>query len=128
MLILILIIASYSLSVWRIRYLRGLVRPSRRTKGGFIYAFTDWGQLLPVVKIGRATDPKQRLAAHKTAAPFGLFVFWVISTSNDKRAESVLHHEYKSYRVRSSGEWFWVTPWILWDMILLWAIARRRRS
>lgn len=91
---------------------------------GYIYAFTDIGQLAPVVKIGRANNPSQRLAAHKTAAPFGLMVYCVAAVSDDVAAESYLHDRYRRWRVSTQNEWFWMTPLMFYELLLMRIILR----
>ena len=94
---------------------------------GHVYAFTDWGQLLPVVKIGRAVDADQRLAAHKTAAPFGLLVFCVVAVRDDVLVERFLHDKYERWRISTRNEWFWLTPVMLYELILMRLLFRSRQ-
>lgn len=91
----------------------------RRDRGRYIYAFTDYGQLIPVVKIGRASDVRARLAAHRTAAPFGMLVFMVCKVNDSHEAERYLHNRYAVWRLRRSGEWFFLTPGMLFDLVIL---------
>lgn len=105
----------------RIRRLRIAVTTTRRAGGkrGYIYAFTDYGQILPVVKIGRATDADSRLASHKTAAPFGIHVFCVLKVRDAVAAEALLHKRYQHLRIRRNGEWFWLLPMVWFEMVNL---------
>lgn len=90
-----------------------------RGRKGYIYAFTDLGQLLPVVKIGRASDADQRLSSHRTAAPFGLIVYCIAEVADDVYAENFLHRRHASWRISSRNEWFWMTPVMFWELILI---------
>jgi hypothetical protein len=110
--------------VWfalRVRSLKQVLHAARarNAHGRYIYAFTDYGQVLPVVKIGRATNPETRLAAHRTAAPFGLLVFMVRRVPDAHHAERVLHTRYARWRVRSNGEWFYLHPLMLLELLSL---------
>lgn len=70
------------------------------------------------MKIGRAGNPKQRLAALATAHPWGLELRHVIKTSHT-RADVILEreiHEYLRER-RVQGEWFEMTPEVLTETI-----------
>lgn len=94
-------------------------RKERRGRKGYIYAFTDIGQLLPVVKIGRASDAHQRLSAHRTAAPFGLVTYCIAEVADDVYAEGYLHQRYAHRRISSRNEWFWMTPVMFWELVLI---------
>lgn len=97
----------------------------KRGRKGYIYVFTDVGQLLPVVKIGRANNPEQRLAAHKTAAPFGLFVYCIARVDDDVYTERWLHKRYDRWRVSKKNEWFWMTPVMFYEfMIMRWLFPK----
>ena len=114
-----LIAFVYVLVLLRLRYLRRLLKLGAKGRRGAIYGFTDLGQLMPVVKIGRAKHPQERLKAHRCAAPFGLFTYFILRVPNDRQAEYALHTLYARWRVRKSGEWFWLTPLMLLDLFLL---------
>lgn len=119
--LLLMILAAGGIVVLasNVYHLRLSMQRMKRGKAGYIYAFMDVGQVLPVVKIGRAKDVEQRLAAHRTAAPFGLLVVCRFKVRDAVRAETMLHHRYHAYRVRKSGEWFWLTPHILLELVFL---------
>lgn len=99
--------------------LRRQLRRNRGGGAGWIYFFTDIGQVAPVVKIGRAKNLKSRLAAHRTAAPFGLITFCAFRVRDAVEAEHYLHTRYAHVRVRNNGEWFYITPAIAIEMVLL---------
>ena len=99
---------------------RGLRRVNRgRRTQGWIYAFFDRGQLIPTIKIGRATNLDDRMRAHKTAAPFGLRILCSFRVPDPVATEKFLHRRYASRRIRNNNEWFWLTPNILIELALL---------
>jgi len=91
---------------------------SRRRGRESVYFFSDKGQVVPLVKIGRAKNYAQRLAAHRTAAPFGLSVYLVLFTNNSVQVENILHHRYHSLRVRDNYEWFYCPLWLRMAFLL----------
>ena len=94
-----------------------------RRRSGYVYAFSDrprWSWLPSgTIKIGLATDPKSRLASHRTAAPYDLRVWWVVRVPDMKAAEHALHERYITNRVRDNGEWFSMSPGVLFDTLLI---------
>ena len=99
MIAVVLTLVCYLLVLARLHNLKRRLKLYQRRRRGYIYGFTDKGQLLPLVKIGRATDPVQRMRSHKTAAPFGLFVFFILRVPDDVQAERSLHELYARWRV-----------------------------
>jgi hypothetical protein len=116
---LIPILTIFAALTLRVFYLRKLLNLGSRYRRGYVYGFTDRGQLAPVVKIGKAKNPAERLRAHKCAAPFGLTVFFIIRVPDEHKAEKALHAEYARWRVRRNGEWFYIHPLMLIDLFLL---------
>lgn len=106
---------------------RNLKKRLQGGRRGYIYAFSDIGQLLPTIKIGRETEKGSRMRSHRTAAPFGCIVwcnFWV---GDSVYAESYLHERYRWYRINSRFEWFFIlNPLMLIDLILLGKFNRDR--
>jgi hypothetical protein len=98
---------------------RAMKKAVTRRNKGYIYAFTDIGQLFPVVKIGRAKDYKQRLMAHKTSAPFGLFTYCVCLCADSIYAENFLHKKHSRLRISKRNEWFWLSPRLFFELILM---------
>ena len=84
----------------------------------YIYFFADRGQLLPTVKIGRASNIKARLASHRTAAPFGMDVFLVLMVHSGPAIEREIHYRYSPLRLRKRNEWFYMPLW-LWAAMAL---------
>ena len=131
--VLLIFVLALAFVSWRaLTMLRLLNRGKRRRHGagGYVYAFSDrprWFWLpSTTVKIGRATDPKERMRPHRTAAPFGLRIWWVMQVSNDRAAEAALHDYYLDIRVRSDGEWFHMTPMLLIDtLVMRWVLGGR---
>ncbi len=98
-------------------YLNKRVQGGRR---GYIYAFSDIGQFLPTLKIGRETDKGSRMRSHNTAAPFGTIVWCNFPVPDSVYAEAYLHERYRWMRVNPRFEWFFVlNPLMLIDLILL---------
>lgn len=116
---ILLIYVAYSILVAIFRLVKDRLVFRGNWRKGYIYAFTDLGFILPVVKIGRTNDLKQRLSAHTTAAPFGLVVYSRFPVKNDVVAEKALHRRYQKVRVRNNGEWFWLTLPMFFELILL---------
>ena len=56
------------------------------------------------VKIGRSTNPAQRLATLETACPYDLRLIGLIESSDPAQLEARLHEKYECYK--KSGEWF----------------------
>lgn len=102
------------LNLWR-----NFNRRKKYGRRGYIYAFTDWFQIMPVVKIGRSRNAKQRLAAHKTSAPFGIIVFCIAPVKDDVYAEGYLHKKYGKWRLSTKSEWFWLTPVLFYELVLI---------
>ena len=107
---------------------RNLKKRVQGGRSGYIYVFSDKGQILPTVKIGRETSKGSRMRSHRTAAPFGCIVwcnFWV---GDSVYAENYLHDRYRWMRVRKDGEWFFVINLLmLIDLILLGWFNRKGR-
>ena len=93
------------------------LRSLRQERGKeYVYFFSQVGQLFPSVKIGRTNDIKSRLSAHRTAAPYGLAV-WLVLTVNDSTAiERELHQRHAIRRM--SGEWFTMPLWLRVAMLI----------
>jgi len=92
-------------------------RINRVRGGGYIYAFSDIGIILPVVKIGRSADQNSRLRSHRTAAPFGIFVWWNVKVPDEVHGERVFHDHYAGLRYHL--EWFLFSPKMLVEFILI---------
>jgi hypothetical protein len=88
-----------------------LQRVEQRGRGGWVYAFYDRGQWLPVVKIGREAERFSRLAAHRTGAPFDVGVLFSVRVRDAVAAEALLHRRYAMSRYHL--EWFMITP-VMW--------------
>jgi hypothetical protein len=56
------------------------------------------------IKIGRSTNPKQRVATLETATPYELTVIGAIDASDPVETERRLHDKYEDQC--KSGEWF----------------------
>lgn len=100
-------------------FMRNSLRKKKGGSSGYIYYFTDIGQLLPVVKIGRTNNLKRRLREHNTGAPFGMFVYCSFLVYDDSHAERYIHTRYDHLRIRPNGEWYWLTPNVLIEILLL---------
>lgn len=74
---------------------------------GYIYAWQDPDQP-GFVKIGRATNWKERINSFQTAVPKTIKVVCVIKVADPVRAEKLIHERHKQYRVKLGGgvEWF----------------------
>lgn len=90
-----------------------------RGRKGYLYGFADVGQLIPTIKIGREGDKGSRLASHRTAAPFGLMVFFNIAVKDAHYAERYLHRRYQKFRIRRNNEWFYFVSLEMFFEILL---------
>jgi len=112
--IVVLIFRAFKLTQW---YRSN--RPHRKPRG-YIYYFSDIGQVLPCVKIGRTNNPSNRLAAHRTGAPLGIFIWIILPVRNDRVAETFFHNRYW----RINREWFLLSPGLLFDIIVLHIIKR----
>lgn len=115
---LLLIIPYTLIRYFDLRY--NLRRMEVRGRSGFIYIFSDIGQIIPVVKIGRETSQGSRLRAHKTAAPFGMITWCNVYVSDAVAAEAYMHRRYRMWRVSNRNEWFFiVNPFTFIDILLL---------
>lgn len=94
--------------LWEAAWLRLLHK--RRGKES-IYFFSDRGQVVPSVKIGKANNYSQRLSAHRTAAPFGIKVYLILRVNNSYKIEDRIHKRYHYLRIRKNYEWFVLTFW-----------------
>lgn len=94
-----------------------LYRRKMRGRAGWVYGFTDYGIWIPTVKIGRGSNEFDRLRAHRTAAPFGLKVYFNIPVPDAVWAEEYLHQRYA--HLRFNLEWFAVTPVMWFEMQLI---------
>ena len=91
-----------------------------RGRDGFIYVFSQVGQIVPVIKVGRETTKGSRIASHKTASPFGVFVWCTIPVKDAVYAERIFHERYSRYRVTRSNEWFYLfSPLMFIELLLL---------
>lgn len=92
---------------YRLAEVRGSIRPreARPTKLYFIQAGLDGP-----IKIGRAVDPRQRLAQLQTASPYELRLLasWDIE---DGISELAVHARFEDAHLR--GEWFEPVPELL---------------
>lgn len=86
---------------------------------GFIYIVSEFGQLFPVVKIGRTNNLERRFATFRTATPFFNLVLLTVSVPDMVSFEKYLHQRYRWWRIRKNGEWFFLTPFMLIDIIVV---------
>jgi len=108
------------LAGWRRAKLKTLLGAKKqRGRAGYVYGFSDRGQLLPTVKIGRAKDATQRLRSHRTAAPHDIKVWFAIKVPDAVASERAFHKQYLDLRVSKQREWFWVAPMLWFDLLLL---------
>jgi len=91
----------------------------QKGRGGYLYGFSDIGQLLPVIKIGRETEQAARLLQHRTAAPFGLHIWFSTYVPDTVYAEWFLHQRYSGQRYNKRAEWFYLTPVMWFELRLL---------
>lgn len=117
----LILIIYFLIWLFRLPYVLKCLNTRKRTKrSGYVYAFTDIGQLLPLVKIGLASDDTGRLLSHKTAAPLGIVVFYNTRVIDRVHAERTLHGLNPLTRIKNltlgkiNNEWFILTP----DMVL----------
>lgn len=94
-------------------------KAASKSTEGYIYFISEWGFIVPVLKIGRTNNVKRRLNSFKTGTPFGIITYLIIHTKDDVKLESHLHNRYAYCRIRGSGEWFWITPAMILDMIFI---------
>lgn len=105
--LLVVAVIHYKLLEYlRGRYYKGKLAKqlTYRAGGGYLYAFRGRGESRSFIKIGRATDPVQRLRAHQTANPHGVEVLAVCKVRDAKRAEALVHQLLEPER--HNGEWF----------------------
>lgn len=77
--------------------------PKRPLRRSCIYVITAEGS--PIVKIGKADDPEQRVKRLQTGSPAKLTVAWTVQAKPE--LELLLHERFADYR--ESGEWFDLT-------------------
>ena len=87
-------------------------RKRNRSKVGHIYFYRGKGELmnLPLVKIGRTNNMKQRMSSAKTSNPFGIWLLAVVRVKDDVYAESFIHKKFARWRLSKKNEWFWFLP------------------
>lgn len=75
-------------------------------RGGYIYILKDT-EISGYYKIGKTTQPHERMKAFGVLLPFAVELIHVIQCDNANRVEAHLHQHYASKRQR--GEWFNLT-------------------
>ncbi len=80
----------------------GLYEAVARGCSGHVYVLRD--EATGLMKIGRATNIKNRLSAINTGSPTGITLVYSFEASDCQLHESVLHERYAEKRVRN--EWF----------------------
>lgn len=117
LLVLVYVLPAY---VRTKRLTQELNRVKVSEKRGYVYGFSDWGQILPTIKIGRETTKGSRLASHKTAAPFGIRVYFDFAVKDAHKAESILHQHFAKWRVKRNNEWFYLlSPYAFLEVWML---------
>lgn len=102
----------------------GWTRSKRGRNNGYIYFFRGRREAIWQVKIGRTNNLRNRLRSHRTANPFGIELLAAFRTSDDVRAEAILHKMFAQNRISSRNEWFhlsldlWLAMHLLRDQSL----------
>jgi hypothetical protein len=123
---LLLIAILPTILLRQIELRRNLSKKAISGRRGYIYAFSDIGQIVPTLKIGRETEKGSRMRSHRTAAPFNVIVWCNFYVPDSVAAEAYLHNYYRWMRVSRHNEWFYVlNPLMLIDLIILGWFSRK---
>lgn len=117
---LAIVLFLFSIVSVRLRRIRNaLSMKDHKLDPGYIYFISYIGQIIPIVKIGYASDAPRRLNTHRTSAPLGVFVWCIVRVDDMNSAENGLHQLYHWMRLRKSREFFIILPPLFIDLILL---------